>query len=54
MKYELRNLNKTYSHSLVEGQEKQRKRVAEELHDGIGALLSAMKMKISALKTQMS
>lgn len=54
MKYELRNLNKTYSHSLVEGQEKQRKRVAEELHDGIGALLSAMKMKISALKTQMT
>lgn len=54
MKYELRNLNKIYSHSLVEGQEKQRKRVAEELHDGIGALLSAMKMKISALKTQMT
>lgn len=54
MKYELRNLNKIYSHSLVEGQEKQRKRVAEELHDGIGALLSAMKMKVSALKAQMT
>ncbi len=52
MKYELRTLNKKYSHSLVEGQEKQRKRVAEELHDGIGAHLSAVKMKLSGLKSQ--
>lgn len=54
MKHQLQNLNKKYSHSLVEGQEKQRKRVAEELHDGIGAHLSAVKMKLSALKTNIS
>lgn len=54
MKHQLQNLNKKYSHSLVEGQEKQRKRVAEELHDGIGAHLSAVKMKLSALKTSVN
>lgn len=54
MKYELQALNKKYSHSLVDGQEKQRKRVAEELHDGIGAHLSAVKMKLSALKSQIT
>ncbi|MCO5231018.1 MAG: histidine kinase [Chitinophagales bacterium] len=50
MKYDLSVLNKKYSHSLIEGQEKQRKRVAEELHDGIGAHLAAVKMKLSAMK----
>ena len=49
VKFDLRNANKLYSHSLVEGQEKQRKKVAEELHDGIGAHLSAIKMKLSML-----
>jgi|GEM_PF-5915546 len=51
VKYELSNLNKKYSHSLVEGQEKERRRVAEELHDGIGAHLSAVKMKLSSLRS---
>jgi len=38
-----------YSYALLEGQEKERKRVADELHDGIGIKMSALKMKLSAL-----
>ena len=34
---------------LVEGQEKERKRIATELHDGLGVLLSATKMQFSAI-----
>jgi len=36
--------------SLVEGQEEERKRIALELHDGLGVLLSATKMQFSAIK----
>lgn len=53
IKYELRNLHKIYSHSLIQGQEKQRRKVAEELHDGIGAHLSAIKMKLSGIKSSL-
>lgn len=49
MKLQLSELNRNYSYSLIEGQEKERRRVAEELHDGIGAHLSAVKMKLSAV-----
>jgi signal transduction histidine kinase len=35
---------------LVEGQEEERKRIARELHDGLGVLLSATKMQFSSLK----
>jgi two-component system NarL family sensor kinase len=35
---------------LVEGQEIERKRIALELHDGLGVLLSATKMQFSALQ----
>jgi signal transduction histidine kinase len=34
---------------LVEGQEEERKRIATELHDGLGVLLSATKMQIALL-----
>jgi signal transduction histidine kinase/Tfp pilus assembly protein PilF len=34
---------------LVEGQEEERKRIATELHDGIGVLLSATKMQFSII-----
>lgn len=50
MKRELSALNRSYTYSLLEGQEKERRRVAEELHDGIGVLLSTIKMKLSLLK----
>ncbi|NOX48824.1 MAG: tetratricopeptide repeat protein [Chlorobi bacterium] len=36
--------------SLVEGQEEERKRIAKDLHDGIGVLLSTAKMQFTALK----
>ena len=34
---------------LVEGQEEERKRIAQELHDGLGVLLSATKMQFSTI-----
>ncbi len=49
LKTELGALHKRYTHSLVQGQEIQRRKVAEELHDGIGAHLSAIKMKASSI-----
>jgi signal transduction histidine kinase len=36
--------------SIVEGQEEERKRIAEELHDGLGVLLSSAKMHFTTLK----
>jgi signal transduction histidine kinase len=35
--------------SLIEGQEEERKRIAEELHDGLGVLLSAAKIQVSSI-----
>jgi len=35
---------------LVEGQEEERKRIATELHDGLGVLLSATKMQFSVIR----
>ena len=35
---------------LVEGQEEERKRIAQELHDGLGVLLSATRMQFSAIR----
>ena len=35
---------------IVEGQEKERKRIARELHDGLGVLLSATKMQFTTIK----
>jgi signal transduction histidine kinase len=36
--------------SLMEGQEEERKRIAIELHDGLGVLLSATKMQFTSIK----
>ncbi len=39
---------------LVEGQEEERKRIATELHDGLGVLLSATKMQFSVIRDKNS
>jgi two-component system NarL family sensor kinase len=36
--------------SIVEGQEEERKRIAQDLHDGLGVLLSATKMQFTAIR----
>jgi len=36
--------------SIVDGQEEERKRIANELHDGLGVLLSTAKIQFSAIK----
>lgn len=47
---EIRRLNVDYALALVSGSENERKRIAGELHDGVGAILSAIKMKMSSLQ----
>ncbi len=36
---------------IIEAQEKERKRIASELHDGLGIMLSSLKIKFSAIET---
>lgn len=36
--------------SIIEGEEKERKRLARELHDGLGAVLATVKMQISGIQ----
>ena len=38
--------------SIVEGQEEERKRIAKELHDGLGVLLSSAKMHFTSIRDQ--
>jgi PAS domain S-box-containing protein len=41
---------KIRSASLIEGQEKERKKIARELHDGLGQMLTALKFNIEGIK----
>lgn len=36
--------------SIIEGEEKERKRIAQELHDGLGQLLSTARLNVSAME----
>jgi signal transduction histidine kinase len=38
--------------AMIEGQEKERKKIAREIHDGIGPLLSAIRINLEALKAR--
>lgn len=39
--------------AMMEGQEKERKRIAQDLHDRLGSMLSAIKLQFSALEGRM-
>lgn len=43
---------KTRSFSIIKGQEKERKRVSKEIHDGIGQMLTSMRMRLEMVVTQ--
>ncbi len=45
---EKRNNERALMRALIEGQEKERKRIAADLHDGLGPLLSAVKLRLSS------
>jgi PAS domain S-box-containing protein len=44
------NEQKIRSASLIEGQEKERRKIARELHDGLGQMLTALKFNIEGIK----
>lgn len=50
LKKEMSLVNSQNNFSLIEGQQNERTRVGRELHDGIGIMMSAVKMKMSAIK----
>ncbi|MBC7389702.1 MAG: PAS domain S-box protein [Opitutaceae bacterium] len=43
---------KIKSYSMINGQEKERKRVAAEIHDGIGQMLTSMRMKVEIIESK--
>lgn len=43
---------KIKSYSIIAGQEKERKRVAAEIHDGIGQMLTSMRMRLEMLESK--
>ena len=44
------HIQKVRSELIIMGQERERKRIAAEIHDGIGQMLTALKMKIGMLE----
>lgn len=50
LKKEVSIINSHNNFSLIEGQQNERMRVGRELHDGIGIMMSTVKMKMSAIK----
>lgn len=54
MEREKRLSEKKYLSVMIQAEENERKRLAKDLHDGLGPLLSTIKMSLSALKKQKS
>jgi signal transduction histidine kinase len=50
MKQEVSTIHAGQNFSIIQGQLNERRRVGQELHDGIGIMMSAIKMKLSAIK----
>ena len=57
-KLEMQQMDFNYQQLLleatVESQEKERRRVASELHDGVGAMLSAVKLNLNLLQSTLN
>lgn len=49
-----KNKNQVNFHSLIKGQESERSRLAKELHDGLGSLLSSVKYSLQKLEADIS
>jgi two-component system, NarL family, sensor kinase len=59
MRFNLKKLNeenlqlmKQRSNALLDGQEKERVRIARELHDGIGQMLTAIRLKLNSIEQE--
>jgi len=52
MSHEIQQLQKEQFNLIVDGQEKERKRIARELHDGLGQLLSTIHLSLSSMDVQ--
>jgi signal transduction histidine kinase len=50
LKRQMSVINSQNNFSLIQGQQNERTRVGRELHDGIGIMMSAVKMKMSAIQ----
>lgn len=46
------NRQKTQASQIVEAQEEERKRIAKDIHDGIGQMLTALKFNIESIKAE--
>ena len=53
LQQELKNLKQreqiSVFNAMVQGQEKERSRIARDLHDGLGGMLASVKLKLSAV-----
>ncbi len=43
---EMREKERALDHAAIEGEERERQRIAQDLHDGVGALLSTLKLRL--------
>lgn len=51
---EAKETERAIVHAIFEGQEQERKRFAEDLHDGLGQLLTSVQLNLSALDNEIS